>query len=1018
MKNFTDIFIRRPVLATVISVAILVLGVRALAQLPTRQYPETTNAVVTVSTAYFGADADTVAGFITSPLEQSISQANGIDYMSSSSRLGFSTITINLKLNYDSNRALTEITSYVNAVKNQLPAESQTPVITVAVGESIDVMYMSFFSPVLPGNKITDYLQRIVQPQLQAIEGVQQVEMIGAKKFAVRVWLDPNKLTANGLTASDVSAALGTNDFLSTVGRTQGQMVQVNLNASTNLKSLDEFRNLVIRSKNGAFTRLQDVANVTMGADDYDTLASFDGKDAVHLGIKVAPSANVLDVIGRVREAFPAIQKQLPEGLNGYIAYDATRFIQSSINEVIYTLIQAVLIIILVVFIFLGSPRAVLIPVLAIPLSLVGAGIFMLAMGFTINLLTLLALVLAIGLVVDDAIIVVENVSRHLEEGRTPFDAALIAARELGTPIIAMGAVLVAVYVPIGFVGGITGTLFAEFAFTLVAAIVVSTIVALTLSPMLSSQILRSHANTPDGWEKRLTKTIDQSFEWMRHRYERALHLSLNNRPVTFTFGVLVLLSLFALFQFSTSELAPSEDQGFVIAQVINAPNATTDQALINHRAAYKVFQTIPEVDHVFQVISPGFSIAGAALKPWDERTRTATQVQQELQTKLSKIPSAQIAAFEIPPLPGPGFGVQFVIETTESFPQLQAVTQRIMADAQAAGLFYFLDADLKIDQPQQTIVIDRDKVASFGLTMRDVGSAMGSMLGGGYVNYFSLAGRAYRVIPQVTQQERLNPDQLKNYPIRTANGDTITLSTVAHLEDSVVPESLSHFQQLNSATITGGSAMPVGQLVQKMQEIAAKEMPAGYRLDYSGSTRQYVQESNALVLTFVLAIVIIYLTLSALFESFRDPIIILVSVPLSIFGAMLFIVTGMGGASLNIYTEVGLVTLIGLISKHGILMVQFANDLRHGGMEKRAAIEHAAAIRLRPILMTTAAMVLGVIPLLIASGAGAASRYNLGLVIASGISVGTCFTLFVLPAVYLLISPKVLRVHHDEGTI
>ncbi len=1017
--NFTDIFIRRPVLASVVSLAILVVGLRAFLQLPIRQYPETTNAVITVSTAYFGADADTVAGFISTPLEQSIAQANGIDYISSSSRLGLSIITVNLRLDADSSRALTEVTGQVNAVKNQLPPESQQPVITMAIGESVDVMYMSFFSSILPGNKITDYLQRIVQPQLQAIDGVQLVELIGAKKFAVRVWLDPDKLLAHGLTASDVSAALGTNDFLSTVGRTQGQMVQVNLNASTNLKSLDEFRNLIIRSKNGAYTRLQDVANVTMGADDYDTVAMFDGNDAVHLGIKVAPSANVLDVIERVREAFPTIQQQLPEGLNGYIAYDATRFINSSINEVIHTLVEAILIVVMVVFLFLGSPRAVMIPVLAIPLSLVGAGIFMLAFGFSINLLTLLALVLAIGLVVDDAIIVVENVSRHLEEGRTPLDAAIIAARELAVPIVAMGAVLVAVYLPIGFVGGLTGTLFAEFAFTLVAAIIVSTIVALTLSPMMSGQILRSHDNTPEGWEKRLTRYIDRSFEAIRHRYAGLLHASLNNRPVTFVFAVLVFLSLYGLFKFSTSELAPPEDAGFVIAQVSMAPNATTDQAILNHKKAYQVFKDIPEVDHVFQIISTAFNVAGAALKPWDERSRSATQVQQELQMKLAEIPGANIGVFEVPPLPSPGFGSQFVIETTEPFPQLDEVVKRVLAAAQASGSFYFIDADLKLDQPQQTVVIDRDKVASFGLTMRDVGSALGSMLGGGYVNYFSLSGRAYRVIPQVSQQFRLNPDQLENYSIRTASGDTIALSTVAHLESSVVPESLNHFQQMNSATITGIPSIPTGAVVEKMREIAAQELPAGYRLDFAGSTRQYVQESNALTLTFILALVIIYLTLAALFESFRDPLIILISVPMSIFGAMLFIVTGLGGASLNIYTEVGLVTLIGLISKHGILMVQFANDLRHEGREKRAAIEEAATIRLRPILMTTAAMVLGVIPLLLASGAGAASRFNLGLVIASGISVGTCFTLFVVPAVYLLISPATLRKHHGiEATV
>ncbi|HEX4532699.1 MAG TPA: efflux RND transporter permease subunit [Rhizomicrobium sp.] len=1006
--NFTDIFIRRPVLSIVISLAILVIGFRSFALLPVRQYPLTQNAVVTVSTTYFGASPDIISGFITTPLENAIAQSNGIDYMTSSSIQGVSTIQANLRLNYDANKALSEIITQVNSVRNQLPADAQQSVISIAVGQTIDAMYLSFNSKVLPPNKITDYLIRVVQPQLQAVEGVQQAELLGPKRFAVRAWLNPDKLAAYGLTAADVSAALGNNDFLTAVGTTRGQMVQVNLNASTNLQSLDEFRNMIVKSQNGSYIRLSDVANVTLGAEDYTSQANFDGKPSVQVGIKVAPTANVLDVVAGIRKVFPNIVSQLPDGLSAHIAYDSTAFINSAISDVVWTLGEAVLIVIFVIFMFLGSPRAVAIPIMTIPLSLVGAGIFMLAFGFSINLLTLLALVLAIGLVVDDAIIVVENVSRHLEEGKTPLESAIQGAHELGGPIVAMALVLVAVYVPIGFIGGLTGALFVEFAFTLVGAVVISSIVALTLSPMLSSRILRSHEETHSQWERKLVTFIDARFEALRHRYQRLLNSGLNEVSVIVVFAAIVLVSIYFLFNASKSELAPPEDQGIVIAQLTPSPTSTIDQSLIYQDQTYKIARTFPEMDHAFQFASPSRNIAGLVLKPWDQRDRTADDIQPLIQQKLNEVTGVRAAVFQIPPLPGPqGLGVQFVIETTEPFQQLNTVAQSVMDAAQKSGAFVFLDSDLKYDLPQTTVVIDRDKVASFGLTMKDVGSALTAMLGGGYVNYFSLAGRAYQVVPQVAQRYRLNASQLGDYYIRTSTGSNVPLSTVGHLENSVIPESLNHFQQLNAATITAIPApgLTTGDALAKLQQISAKLLPQGYRLDYAGPTRQFVQESSALMVTFFFALIIIFLTLAALFESFRDPLTILISVPMSVCGALIFIALGVGGASLNIYTEVGLVTLIGLISKHGILMVRFANDLQMEGKDKREAIEEAAAIRLRPILMTTFAMVLGVLPLIIASGAGAAARYNLGLVIATGISIGTCFTLFVVPAIYLLIA-------------
>jgi multidrug efflux pump len=1012
--NFTALFIRRPVLSIVVSLAILVIGIRALSSLPIRQYPLTQNAVVTVSTSYFGASPETIAGFITTPLENAIAQANGIDYMTSNSISGVSTIQANLRLNYDASKALSEIITQVNSVKNQLPADAQASVISIAVGQTIDAMYLSFNSDVLPPNKITDYVIRVVQPQLQAIEGVQQAELLGAKRFAVRAWLNPDKLAAYGLTATDVSAALGNNNFLSAVGTTRGQMVQINLTASTNLQSLAEFRDLIVKQVNGGYVRLSDVANVTLGSEDYDSQAGFDGKPAVQVGIKVAPTANVLDVIKRIRAVFPAISAQLPQGLKAHIAYDSTAFITSAISEVIWTLGEAVIIVILVIFAFLGSPRAVFIPILTIPLSLIGAGIFMLAFGFSINLLTLLALVLAIGLVVDDAIIVVENVSRHLELGEDPMTAALAAAKELGGPIIAMALVLVAVYVPIGFIGGLTGSLFVEFAFTLVGAVVISSIVALTLSPMVSSRFLLPHSETKSGWEKKLVTFIDDRFERLRHRYQTLLHGSLNETAVIVVFAVIVLGSIYFLFTAAKSELAPQEDQGIIISQITTAPTSTLQQSLIYQSATYTAARTFPEVDHVFQISSPSRNIAGLVLQPWGDRKRTADDIQPLMQKAFSNVPGSRIAVFQQPPLPGPqGLGVQFVIETTEPFDQLNTVSAAVMDAALKSGAFVYLDSDLKFDKPQTQLVIDRDKVASFGLTMRDVGSALTAALGGGYVNYFSLSGRAYQVVPQVAQASRLNASQLQNYYIRTAAGSAIPLGTVVSLKDSVVPESLNHFQQLNAATITAIPApgLTSGDAIARLQQISAKILPSGYRIDYAGPTRQFVQESSALLITFFFAIIIIFLTLAALFESFRDPLTILIAVPMSVCGALIFIAMGVGGASLNIYTEVGLVTLIGLISKHGILMVRFANDLQAEGKTKREAIEEAAAIRLRPILMTTFAMVLGVLPLIIASGAGAAARYNLGLVIATGISIGTLFTLFVVPAIYLLIA----ETHHAE---
>jgi len=1011
--NFTDFFIRRPVLATTVSLLIVVLGMRSVFNLPVNQYPRTQNAVVTISTAYYGADAQTVAGFITQPLESAIAQAQGIDYLSSSSSSGVSTITATLRLNYDANRALTEINTQVNSVKNQLPAQAQTPVLTVQTGQTTDAMYMGFYSDTLPTNNVTDYLVRVVKPKLDSIDGVQTAEILGARQFALRAWLDSAKMAAHGITAAEVSAALSSNNFLAALGASKGQMVTVPLTAGTDLHTVDEFKKLAIKQNGDSIVHLEDVATVTLGSENYDFNVAFSGVRSVFIGIKVAPEANILDVAKRVREAFPDIRSQLPSGLTGQIVYDSTDFINTSIKEVMKTLIEALLIVTVVIFLFLGSLRAVLVPVIAMPLSLIGTFFIMLMLGYSINLLTLLALVLAIGLVVDDAIIVVENVDRHMREGATPLNAALIAGRELGSPILAMTIVLVAVYVPIGFQGGLTGALFTEFAFTLAGAVTVSGIVALTLSPMMCSRFFKA-----DQDNSRFVHLIDKTFDNIRLTYKNVLQSLLKTWPVMIVMGGILLVLLLVMFKMSQSELAPEEDQGIVLSQVVGSPTATSDQMQTYADQIFKIGKSTPEYTQMFQITGVptlNAGIGGVLFKPWDQRARSAHEIQQDLQARWNKVAGARVAAFQFPPLPGSsGLPVQFVITTTEPFENLNGVAEQVLEKAKASGKFYFIDTDLKIDKPQATVTVDRDKISSLGLTQQEVGNALSAALGGGYVNYFSIDGRSYKVIPQVLQTDRLNPSQVLDYYIKTPGGSMIPVSTVASLKYEVVPESITRFQQLNSVTLSGVSGSSQGDVLKFMQETVKQVAPVGYTVDYSGQSRQYIQESGGFLMTMLFAVIIVFLALAGLFESFRDPIVILVSVPLALFGAMIFIFLGF--SSMNIYTEVGLVTLMGLISKHGILIVEVANQLRSTGLGKLEAIVGAATIRLRPILMTTAAMVFGVIPLVVAFGAGAAGRHAMGLVIFTGLSIGTLFTLFVVPAMYMFLASN--RVVAQEGEV
>ncbi|WP_438307363.1 multidrug efflux RND transporter permease subunit [Pseudomonas guariconensis] len=1003
---FTDPFIRRPVLASVVSLLILLLGFQAWSKLQIRQYPQMENALITVTTAYPGANAETIQGYITQPLQQSLASADGIDYMTSVSRQNFSVISVYARIGADTDRLFTQLLAKANEVRNKLPQDSEDPVLSKEAADASALMYISFYSQQMSNPQITDYLSRVIQPKLATLPGMAEAEILGNQVFAMRIWLDPVKLAGFGLAATDVTNAVRRYNFLSAAGEVKGEYVVTSINATTELKSAEAFAKLPVKTVGDRRVLLGDVARVEMGAENYDTVSSFDGTPSVYIGIKATPAANPLEVIKEVRRIMPTLEAQLPSNLKVSIAYDATLFIQASIDEVIKTLGEAVLIVIVVVFLFLGALRSVLIPVVTIPLSMIGVLFFMQMMGYSLNLLTLLAMVLAIGLVVDDAIVVVENIHRHMEEGKTPFEAALEGAREIAMPVVSMTITLAAVYAPIGFLTGLTGALFKEFALTLAGAVVISGIVALTLSPMMCALLLR-HEQNPSG----LAHRLDVLFDGLKVRYQRLLHGTLNSRPVVLVFAVIVLCLIPVLLMFTHNELAPDEDQG-VIFMMSNAPqtanldylNAYTDQFT-------PVFKTFPEYYSSFQI--NGFNgvqsgIGGFLLKPWNERERTQMELLPLVQAKLEEIGGLQIFGFNLPSLPGTGEGLpfQFVINTAGDYPALLEVAERIKARAQASGKFAFLDIDLAFDKPEVVVDIDRDKAAQMGVSMDDLGGTLATLLGEGEINRFTLEGRSYKVIAQVERPYRDNAGWLNNYYVKNDQDQLLPLSTLITVSDRARPRQLNQFQQLNSAIIQGFPLVSVGEALQTVQAIAKEEAPEGFSFDYAGTARQFVQEGSALWVTFGLALAIIFLVLAAQFESFRDPLVILVTVPLSICGALLPLFLGV--SSMNIYTQVGLVTLIGLISKHGILIVEFANQLRERmGVDAREAIEVAAAIRLRPVLMTTAAMVFGMVPLILATGAGAVSRFDIGMVIAIGMSIGTLFTLFVLPSIYTLLAHR-----------
>ncbi|MFY9549621.1 MAG: efflux RND transporter permease subunit [Thermoanaerobaculia bacterium] len=1001
--KFTDIFIRRPVLAMVVNLVILIAGLQAIRSLSVRQYPRSDIAVVRVTTNYVGANADLVRGFITTPLERVIASADGIDYLESSSKQGVSTITVHLKLNYDTNAALTQVQAKVAQVRNDLPPEAEAPIIELETADTqFAAMYLGFSSADLDQNQITDYLTRVVQPKLSAVSGVQRADILGGRTFAMRAWLKPEKMAALGIAPGDVRKALAENNYLSALGKTKGSMVSVNLVANTNLKTADEFKQLVVKEKNGVVVRLGEIADVVLGAETYEEDVRFNGQAATFMGVWVLPNANSLDVIKRVRKAIPEIQAQLPVGMKVGIPYDSTAYIQDAINEVLSTLTETLLIVILVIFLFLGSFRAVLIPIVAIPISLIGAVFLMLMAGFTINLLTLLAIVLSVGLVVDDAIVMVENVERHLQLGDKPFQAAIKAARELVGPIIAMTITLAAVYAPIGIQGGLTGALFREFAFTLAGAVIVSGVVALTLSPMMGSKLLRT-----GDTEKGFAGWINRRFERVREAYGRVLTGTLQYRPVVFVLWAIVVSLIVPFYMFSQKELAPKEDQAVVFGVVQAAPNATLDQTRLFATQVYDVYKAMPEHQSVFQLIGPQGGFGGMVTKPWSERKKRTEQLQVEAAVGLSKIPGVRVISLIPPALPGGGdFPVDFVVASTAEPERLVEFANQFVGKAFASGLFMFADSDLKFDQPQAEVVFDRDKLRSQGVDLGTAGRDLSTMLGGDYVNRFSIQGRSYKVIPQIQRAERLTADQLKDIYVTGAGGKLVPLSTFATLKTTTEPRELKRFQQLNAVRIQG--VIPPGVSLDKaltfLESEAKTILPKGFTVDYAGESRQLRTEGGKFLFTFLLSAILIYLVLAAQFESFRDPFIILVgSVPLAISGALMFSFLGL--TTLNIYSQVGLITLVGLIAKNGILIVEFANKVQERGVGKLAAVIEAAQTRLRPILMTTAATVMGHMPLVFAKGPGAGARNSIGIMLVSGMIIGSAFTLFVVPSIYVLVA-------------
>ncbi|EOJ9614223.1 efflux RND transporter permease subunit [Serratia marcescens] len=1004
--NFTDLFIRRPIMALVVSLLILLAGLASVLSLPVRQYPYLENATINITTSLPGATQEVMQGFVTTPISQSIATASGIEYLSSTTTPGRSEIKARLVLNANADRAMTEILAKVQQVKYQLPAGVADPVISKSTEGGTAVQYVAFYSDTLTIPQVTDFVNRVALPLFAGIPGVGQVDTNGGQTLALRIWIDPVKLAARGLSASEIAAALRANSVQSAPGQLKSSLTVTNISAATDLRSVEDFRQMVIKSSaGGGVVRLADVATVEIGGQNYNNASFASGIPAVFAALFPTPDGNPLDIARQAQELLPRIRATSPPGLQVVPNYDVAKFVNASIAEVQHTLIEAIAIVIAVIFLFLGTFRAVIIPVVTIPLSLVGTAALMLAFGFSINLLTLLAMVLAIGLVVDDAIVVVENIHRHIEEGASPVRAALLGAREIVGPVIAMTITLAAVYAPIGLMGGLTGALFKEFAFTLAGSVIVSGVVALTLSPVMSSMLLSSKQS-----EAKLARQVEHYIEGLTSFYRRLLARTLAARSAVLLVGVAVLGAIVVLFMGIRHELAPVEDQGAVIV-IAKAPQ----YAGVNYTARYaqkieKIFESLPEFDNSFMHIGgsgrgQNQMLAGAIFKDWSQRSRSSIQIQGQLQAAGASIDGETLTAVQVPPLPGSsgGLPVQMVLRSPDDFSTLFETAEQIKDAAYKSGLFLYVQNDLAFDSPQAHVAIDSSKAREMGVTMQAIADTLAVLVGENYVNRFNFHDRSYDVIPKVRDSDRMTPDDLGRFYVKASSGALVPLSTVVHVETRPQVNALTQFGQMNSATIEllPRPGVSMGEAVALLQ---SQPLPAGTSVDWLSDSRQFVQEGNRLLVSFGFALVVIFLVLAAQFESLRDPLVILVTVPLAVCGAL--VPLWLGYATLNIYTQIGLVTLIGLISKHGILMVTFANYIQqHENLSRLEAIEKAAAVRMRPVLMTTAAMVAGLVPLVFAEGAGSASRFSIGIVVVMGMLIGTLFTLFVLPTIYSFIA-------------
>jgi hydrophobe/amphiphile efflux-1 (HAE1) family protein len=1011
MPTFTDIFIRRPVLSLVLSAAMLLLGLQAGSQLSLRQYPEVEKSVIFVQAVYPGASASTVQGFVTTPLQRRIAAAKGVDYITSQSDPGVSQISVYVRLGENSTEVLGEVITKVNEARFELPREVEDPVVSNRTGGDA-MMYLALLSEQMSVQQLADYAQRSIQPVLSTAEGVGEARLLGSGMFAMRVWLNPAKMAALNVTANDVNDAITRENYISAAGTTRGELVRASVNAETDVQDPDEFENIVVRQDGDRRVLLGDVAEVELASETYDSAVYSSGKDTVFIAITEAPGANPLQVAANVKTKVAELNAQLPADMSIFLDSDLSIYIGEALKEVATTLLEAGIIVVLVILLFLGSMRVVVIPIVAIPLSLISVLFLIWTMGFSINLLTLLAMVIAIGLVVDDAIVVVENVHRHIEEGKTPFDAAITGAREVAFPVIAMTLTLVAVYLPIGFLGGLTGVLFSEFALTLAGAVVVSGVVALVLSPMMCAYLLQDHAH-----QGAVANWLDRAFEKFHNQYKTLLGHCLKSRGAVVMFAALIFLSLPVFYQLAQSELAPDEDSGSIFAIATPPDYSSLEYTTYFLDEMVEAWSTVPEVTHSWQVNRPTRVFGGIELKPWSERERTLEEIRQEVQGKYARISGLEIFTFAAGGLPGAdqGLPLQFVISGNVDYQELDRVSEEVLQKARKSGLFAFVNKDLRYSRPEISVNIDRELAARLGISMQEIGETLQVMLGEGETNRFSIEGRSYKVIPQAGKGFRLTKEWLERYYVRTETGSLVPLSTVISLKQTVEPNTLKQYQQLNSVTIQGFVLPPntLGDGLAFLDEAIAEVAPTGYRVGYEGASRRFIEESQGFLLLFGTSLIFIYLVLSAQFNSFRDPLIVLISVPLSLFGAL--VPMALGWATLNIYTQVGLLTLIGLISKHGILIVDFANQRVAAGEDRYSAVLEASAMRLRPILMTTFATVLGVLPLLLAFGAGANARFAIGLMIAAGMTVGTIFTLFVLPTFYLLLGRKTITV---DGTV